>query len=285
MYDLSNHQHAGAQETVRFRPQTVAWWQMLMDSGRRIGRVHRWEAAGHGPGGAVLGLEQHSIDTLVLCLAGTVRIEDGRERLDLAAGDALVLRPGAWHGHPPLRPGALVYQQGVIAGRSDFSLQDHALRVLAGWPEQPAWRLLAAVGAADREDERRVRLRALLAHLRGESAEPLPEAHPAEWAMEYALWQNLHRGDCVARIVAAAGLARAQAYRLFRRRFGCGIATAVRHARLDLARELLSSGMPLAEVVARSGMRGRAVFARACRRRWGVPPSRLGAGLTPRCRR
>lgn len=266
------------QENVRFLPQTVAWWSRLMQAGQKPGRVHRWLAAEHGPAGGDQVLEQHSTDTLALCLSGAMRLEDGRSRLDLGPGDAVVIRPGAWHRHAPLRVGTLVYQQGVLAGRSDFFLADAGLRMFASWPEQPAWRLMAAIGAAGDEDERRRRLRELFAHLATESAGPLPVAHPAMLRMEYALWQNLHRGDCVARIIAAGGLARAQAYRLFRARWGCGLATAVRRSRLSLARELLRDGMPLAEVVARSGIRDRSVFSRAYSRQWGEAPSRTRQG-------
>lgn len=263
------------QETVRFRPQMVAWWSALMAAGSRLGRVHRWEAAGRGPGGEVQGLEQHRTDTLVLCLDGTARLEDGRIRLDLAAGDAVVVRPGAWHRHASLRRGALVYQQGVIAGRSDFILADDRLRVVACWPEQPAWRMLMAVGAAAVEAERRQRLAGLLGQLGGETAEPLPAQHPAILAMEYALWENLHRPDAVARILAASALSRVQAYRLFSRHWGLGIATVVRQARLDLARGLIEGGMAVGEAALRCGIPGRSVLARACRRRWGAPPSQL----------
>lgn len=260
-------------ETVRFRPEVVAWWSSLLALRTRIGRVHRWDAAGRGPGGWVQGMEQHHTDTLVVCLAGTARVVDGRSRLDLAAGDALVIRPGTWHSHADLGPGSAVYQQGIIAGRSDFHLADNRLRVVASWPEQPSWRLLTGLGAADAEPDRRRLLAELVAHLAGESAEPLPAQHPAALAMEFALWNNLHRPDAAARIVAASGLSRVQAYRVFTSRWGTGIAAAVRAARLDLARGLLLGGMPVAEAAARCGIPERTVFARAFRARWGCPPS------------
>ena len=93
--------------------------------------------------------------------------------------------------------------------------------------------------------------------------------------MEYALWENLHRPDAVARILAASALSRVQAYRLFSRHWGLGIATVVRQARLDLARGLIEGGMAVGEAALRCGIPGRSVLARACRRRWGAPPSRL----------
>jgi AraC-like DNA-binding protein len=263
------------QETIRFRPEIVAWWPKLLGAGGRLGRVHRWEAAGRGPAGEVHGLEQHHTDTLVLCLDGTARIEDGRLRLDLAAGDALVLRPGTWHRHARLRRGALVYQQGVIAGRSDFFLADDGLRVIASWPEQPAWSLLAVVGATEDENERRQRLADLLGHLASEIVEPLPVQHPAVQAMEHALWEHLHRPDALRRIFAAAGVSRVQAYRLATRHWGLGVASVLRSARLDLARALIDGGMAVGEAGLRCGIPERSVFARAFRRRWGEAPSRL----------
>jgi AraC-like DNA-binding protein len=244
-----------------------------MAASARLGRVLRWAAAERGPRAGLLGLEQHKTDTLVLCLAGAARIEDGRNRLDLAAGDALVIRPGAWHRHAALRPGALVYRQGVIAGRSDFFLEDPGLSIVAAWPEQPARNLLAAIGEADDEDERRARLRALLAHLAGETATPLPTQHPVALAMEYALWENLHRPDAVARVVQASGLSRVQAWRIFRARFGCGIASAVRRERMQLARVLLGDGLAVGAVAQRCGIADRSVFARAYRRQWGEAPT------------
>lgn len=257
---------------MRFRPQTVAWWQALMAAGGHLGRVHRWEVSSSGHRGELPGLEQHPTDTLVLCLAGRARIEDGSTRVDLAANDAVVVRPGTWHRHAQLRPGALVYLQGVIAGRSDFFLEDAGLRLVASWPEQPSRQLLTSLGDEADEDARRARLRELLAQIAGATAEPLPGQHPAVLAMEYALWQNLHRSDAAARVERASGLSRVQAWRVFRQRFGSGIATVVRRERMELARSLLAGGLAVADVAIRCGIADRNVFTRAYRQRWGRSP-------------
>lgn len=259
----------GMPETIRFRPEIVTWWLVLQAASNRIRRVHRWEAAGRGPDAEVQGLHQHRTDTLVFCLEGTVRIEDGRTRLDLAAGDAIVVRPGTWHRHASLRRGSLVYQQGVIAGRSDFNLADDRLCMAASWPEQPAWSFLQQIGAAEVEADRRAHLAALLDHLGHETAEPLPSQHPAVLAMEYALWENLHRPDVVARIITASGLSRVQAYRVFRGYWQRGIASVVRDARLDLARGFIGGGMTVGEAAVRSGISGRGSLTRGFRKRWG----------------
>ncbi len=261
-------------ETIRFRSETIAWWSALHAAAESLGRVHRWDAVDHGPRDrGAAGMEQHGTETLLLCLAGTARIEDGRTRIDLARGDAVVIGPGAWHSHAPLRAGAIVYQQGVFGGRSDFWLESADLTMVATWPEEPARRYLTTIHGERDEKRRRATLAALLAHLRHESAEPLTTQGSAITAMEMAMWQNLHRTDVIARVVAASGRSRAQAYRLYRAHWGKGIATMVRNARLELARALLTRPLPVSEVAARVGIRERSVFARAYRRRWGKAPS------------
>jgi AraC-like DNA-binding protein len=260
---------------VNFQPQTIAWWTRLMEVGQRLGRVHRWTAAEHGPSPSLMELQQHATDTLVVCLSGTARIVGARCRLDLSAGDALVLRPGAWHHHANLRTGGLVYQQGVFAGFSDFLFASPEMLMFANWPEQPARRMLSAVGTAEMESDRRQHLRSLICHLRTERACSSTGVHPATTAMEMAMWHNLHRPDCLVRVLAASRLGQAQAYRLFRHRWKCGIATLIRQSRLQLAHQLLSDGMTVVNVAERTGIRDRSVFSRAFRRQWGVSPSQL----------
>lgn len=262
-------------EHVQFLPQTIAWWTRLVEVGQRLGRVHRWTAAEHGPSPSSMELQQHATDTLVVCLSGTARIEGARCRLDLSVGDALVLRPGAWHHHANLRPGALMYQQGIFAGYSDFLFASPDMLMFANWPEQPSQRLLCAIGTAETESDRRRHLHTLIDHLRTESASSTSGIHPATTAMELAMWHNLHRPDCLARVLAASRLGQAQAYRLFRIRWKCGIASAIRQSRLRLAHELLSNGMTVDDVANRIGIRDRSVFSRAFRKQWGGSPSQL----------
>lgn len=261
-------------ETIHFRSETIAWWSTLLATGRAIGRVHRWDAISHGPpNGGAANFEQHATATMVLCLVGVSRLEDECTRLDLARGDAVVISPGAWHRHAPLRPGSVTYRQGVIAGRSDFFLESSNLLMIASWPEEPARRYLREIDLEADEERRRSMLAALIMHLSNETARPLPTHGSIAMAMEVALRRNLHRGDVVQRIVEASGRSRAQAYRLFQAHWGVGISSAVRHARLELAHELLLRGLPVIEVAARVGIHERSVFTRAYRRYWKEAPS------------
>jgi AraC-like DNA-binding protein len=162
-----------------------------------------------------------------------------------------------------------------MAGRSDWILHDRRLELVSSVPEQPSWRALEAAVAETDDDRRRDRLRAHLHGLIQERCLPLGAAHPAYPAMELALWNHLHRGDPVAAMVAASGLSRAQAYRVFTACAGLGPAAAVRRARLDLVRRLLAERIPAAAVATRCGFSGIRQMRRLLR---AAPPSAGEAG-------
>ena len=253
-------------ETLQFHPDAVRWWLSLLKIAPHVGACHRWLAKDHRPIMTQESLEQHGTDTLVLCLEGTARIIGASQRCDLAPGESLIIRPGAWHRHAPMRKGSLVYCQGIFVGRSDFYLENHERRIVAAWPEHPARSMLKGIGDEDDRDKRRDLLAELLGHLSGQSVAPLSSSHPSFFAMEFALWQNLHVSDTAQRIVLASGLSRAQAYRVFREQRGVGIATAVRKSRIELGRALLAEGISVAEAAQRCGLEGRGAFARASKK-------------------
>ncbi len=260
-------------ETLQFRPEVFAWWSLLAACPGRLTAVHRWIPREHGLDDPGPGTEQHPTATLVVCLAGATRIEHGRQRLDLQPGQACVVLAGAWHRHARPRPGSILFRQGFIAGRSDFFLEDHRIRFVAAWPEQPSRRLMERI-AAESGAEERVRLLAqLIRQAAAQAVAPLPAGHQAALPMEYALYEHLHRPDAVGRIIAASGLGRARAYRVFQERWGAGLASIVRRERMALGRELLASGLSVQETALRCGIRSAPVFSRIYRRHWGHAPS------------
>lgn len=251
-------------ETVAFRPEIVRWWLSLEATAGRLGSVHRWLAAGHGPGGG--RLHQHHTVTLALCLAGTARLSHPAGVLDLAPGDAVLIEAGAWHHHGALRPGAVAFGQGFMIGRSDWLLQSSDLVLTSSVAAEPSRRLLEGLLAQPSEELRRA---GLAAHLRGFCAEPsspAAAAHPAYPAMERALWDSLHHPDPVAAMVRASRLSRAQAYRVFVACAGIAPAAWVRRERRVLARRLLDEGMAAAAVAERCGFPDRRALRRALRR-------------------
>jgi AraC-like DNA-binding protein len=240
-------------ETVSFRPEMVRWWLNLEAMPSRLGRVHRWPASGHGPGAPVPHLHQHHVTTLVLCLIGVARIEHARRRIDLTAGDAVVVEAGAWHRHATVRAGSVTFGQGFIAGRSDWILTSPDLQLFSSVPEQPSLAALDGLYAADDEDERQRRLADHLRVFTAERSEPIHAPHPAYPAMEMALWTHLHLSNPVEAMVRASGLSRAQAYRVFTACSRTGPALAVRTARCALARRLLKEGSSEAVAAERCG--------------------------------
>ena len=260
-----------ANQSLRFRPEVVDWWLALRALAKHPGRVHRWSAAEHPPAPDQT-LEQHGTVTLIACLRGVCRIEDGRARIDLRAGDVVLVQAGAWHRHVALRAGAVAFAQGFLAGRSDYWLQGDGMQLMAAVPAQPSRKLMEAAIVADDEDERRRRLAALIARVVIEPSEPVTSAHPALIRMELAIWQRMHLPGGAELVLSASGLARAQAYRLFTAHFGTGPAAWLRACRLDLARHLIASGIPVGEAGKRCGFANRRTFARAFQARFGAAP-------------
>lgn len=262
-------------DAARLTPEAIDWWIRLRGLPGRLGRVHRWLATEHPPT-ADSGHSLHAVTTSVICLTGAVRVSAGGQRLDLIPGDAVIIQPGAWHRHEPLRRGSLAFQQGVIQGRSDFWFVTHERQLMGSVPEQPSHRLLDHAAAAADESRRKTILSELIANLVRESVEPLRPVDPAVARMNAVLWRLVGEAGSAEAIIRAAGLGRVQAYRLFTRHHGQPPATVLRNDRLTLARSLLAAGLPVAEVARRCGFASRQAFSRAYRRLFAVAAGRPG---------
>jgi AraC-like DNA-binding protein len=82
------------------------------------------------------------------------------------------------------------------------------------------------------------------------------------------------RGIGVEQVARALGVSRATLFRRFRKRYGLAPKEYLDRVRLEHARELLTQGgCTVREAAARCGYRDAAYFARACRKRFGHPPS------------
>lgn len=246
----------GRTEPVSFCPELIAWWDLLCRWSRDLTVCHRWLAAAHPPPtrGDARALDQRSIPTLALCLAGTVRIEGPGKPCDLLPGEALLIAPGAWHRHAPLRPGSVVYRQGFILGRSDFFLMDGNLHLVATIPAQPSRRIMEEALLEADDEPRRLLLAELLATLPREAARPRAYPHPSVLAMIYAMQNTLHLPNATDAVVRASGMSRAQAYRWFRTAMGAGIATVRKQQRRELAEWLRTEGIPPKEITRRGGL-------------------------------
>jgi AraC-like DNA-binding protein/quercetin dioxygenase-like cupin family protein len=259
----------------KLTPELVDWWIRLRDLPPKIGRVHRWRAIDHPPSQTPKH-HLHAIPTWVVCLAGVVRVSSDDRKIDLSPNDALILEPGVWHHHAPLRKGCLIFQQGVLRHRSDFLFSDGTQQLWAAVPEEPSLRLLTAAANEANEDRRRRIANELVTNLVRETMDPLRPAHPAVMQMEAMLWRLVHAPGGADDIVRAAGIGRAQAYRLFVEHLGTSPAAALLELRLVLARALLSAGLSVSEVATRCGFTSRQTFSRAFARHEGHPPGKPG---------
>lgn len=218
------------------------------------------------------GMHQHSVPTLVGCLAGVVRIATSRCTIDLATHELCVIAPAAWHSHATLRPGSAAFFQGFLYGRSDVVLQGSECNVSGFISEEPSRSLMRRILATAEPHQRLPLARSLIEDFTGSVTEVV-SPHPAVQRMGYRMWAALERDLGAAEVLAASGLGRRQAHRLFVAWFGMPPARAIVHQRLALAEELLREGVSIGDAARACGYLDRRMFTRAWRRLYGHPPS------------
>jgi AraC-like DNA-binding protein/quercetin dioxygenase-like cupin family protein len=262
------HPIAEAHDGDVLDPRERHWSRLLDGLPQHLGRITVWRA---GPEPAGDG-HQHHIPTLVACLEGAVRIVRPDERLDLGAGDVLVVAPGVWHRHVPPRAGSVAFGLGFFGTISDVVFIDHDGLRTGGIPAQPARLLMErALAAADA----RAAVATVIDQVLAEHIQPLARFdHPAMGAMLAAMWGGLHRGVGADDLVRASGLGRSRAFQVFTDAYGMPPQRALEDARLGLAGGLLAAGVAVGETARRCGFADRRAFTRAWKRRHGTPPRR-----------
>lgn len=259
------------------------WWRLVDGLGERLGRVHRWlEGPGAFPKAYAGHLEEfHAVPTIEVCLQGTLRIEKPDARLNLQAGDLLLIAPGVWHRATPMQPGSLRFAQGFLPTCSELLFQASDREWKGRVASEPSRQLMTAACAAGDGALLRTRILALLRNLAQESCTERTFDSPALARMVERLWSRTHRGLTVADLLQASGLSRTHAYRLFTSEYGQTPKAAIAAIRFALADSLLRTGVPVGEVARRCGFPSADTFRRAWRVRHGSPPS---AACAPQAR-
>ncbi len=252
--------------------QQRTWWRRFDELPQTLRRVHVWRtpqaSIPRGAGGI------HPNPTSTICLAGVMRMRCcGGPTLDLVAGDALLIAPGVWHEHLPLRPGCEAFGQGFLMDCSDVCFYAHDRWWGGRLPPDPSRALLEAALATGREDERRMRLRELLAVVAASDVDPADFSAPGLQPMIDRLWSSFHSGLTVDELLRASGLSRSRAYVVFTAGYGATPKAALETMRLWLAAGMLAAGVPVIETAQRCGFTDRGTFTRAWRRRHGTPPA------------
>src|ERR1043165_5660302 len=132
--------HAPDDSPISIDPRVVDLWFTAMQLPTALRSVTVVTGAG-APARRDAG-ETHTVPTLIACLRGVVRIECAGRNLDLTAGEAALIAPGAWHRHAALKAGSACLGQVFMLGRSDM---ERAVPGQAWWlatPEQPSRELL-----------------------------------------------------------------------------------------------------------------------------------------------
>lgn len=241
----------------------------------RLTKVTAWPCdPERAPGGP---WSYHAVPTLVCALDGMIRLEGPRRRIDLQAGEALLLEPACLHRHLPPQGRSMYLGLGVLPAWCDLVLQgSDRLSWSARLPLHPTSTLLEQALLAGAGAARLQATRSVLAQVLGERHEDLALLAPGLWPMVRLLWSCTADSSVdPAAMVAASGLSRAQAYRCFRAGYGITPAEAITSTRLSLAQWLLRRGIAVGEASRRAGFPSRATFTRLWRRRFGTPPSRL----------
>jgi AraC-like DNA-binding protein len=258
-------------------PAVFRLWSRLYQVAEQVTRVHIWRASDERK--QLDQAFQHAVPTSVVCLDGVVRVSSGpRKHLDLHPGEMLVLAPGAWHRHEPLRPGSAAFAQGFLPGWSDIVLTTPSEHLHGGIPAQPCRRMIQELvdlgGEAKHEAERCRRAGELLAQVLSEQVHPPKPMHPALKRMAELVWFHARPGLTAAEVVAASGLGHSQAFAMFKAFFGVGPKQYLTNHRLNVALQLLREGKTIADAAEASGFTSRPDFTRAFRRRYQRPPRR-----------
>src|ERR1043165_8211324 len=106
--------HAPDDSPISIDPRVVDLWFTAMQLPTALRSVTVVTGAG-APARRDAG-ETHTVPTLIACLRGVVRIECAGRNLDLTAGEAALIAPGAWHRHAALKAGSACLGQGFMLG-------------------------------------------------------------------------------------------------------------------------------------------------------------------------
>lgn len=248
-------------------PERLTRWSQFHDlTAHGIRTLHHWRPQDGMEVGLSLPVHQHSVPTLVACLAGQMRVE-GREVLDLQAGDFLLIEPGCWHRHLPYKAGVVRFALGFMAGRCDMMLGDHQGILWGAVDEQPYRRLIDELMDETRVAERLRLVDELIASLAREQVIKVDWIEPGVHKMAIWLWHHLHERLDSQAIIARGGFSRRTGFRLFKQFFGRSPQQEILAQRLALAQHLLRRGFTLAECARRSGFISAAAASQALRQR------------------
>ena len=225
------------------------WVRRVTEVTTHFDVVHRWQGWRDPQGDGHV----HHIPTIVVAVEGRVALRRGRERVVLEQGNCLLIAPGVWHEHLPLRGSSASWEQGLLTAASDIVYREANGYRWGAVPLQPAKRLIESLWHANSGTQHAALLGELLeANLSVEAVDPAAQ-HPAVSRMLQAMWSGLHDGVQAADLVAVSGLSRSQAYSLFTAATGSSPHQALLEARTNLAEGLIQAGLTITAAATSAG--------------------------------
>lgn len=239
--------------------EVLPLWMQLDQCSDTLDTVHRLqpdaERIRHWPGS-----QMHHVPTLVLCLRGQVRlIYERRKRLDLQQGESVIIAPGVFHEHAPLRRGCMMLQQGMTPIHSDFHLQTDDLHFIGQVPLERVAAVFHGIinDRRQRQGEWQEGLRDVchsILHQHSDTTQPVPTAFPRMFSY---FVRHVYEGVSAEDIIAVSGLSRSRAYHIWSDCYGSPLRTAIAEQRLYLAKLLLQTDLSISEIAERCGFSSR----------------------------
>jgi AraC-like DNA-binding protein len=241
---------------VLFDPGRAALWERFVASARQgVKAFYQWTPSDGLSCGSARPAHQHTMPTLMLCLDGQLRVT-GRHSVDLGAGDLLLIEPGCWHEHPPLRPGTNFFALGFLAGRCDMKFCGDGHRLWGAVPDEPCRQQMEALMFAPDAAERLRLVDELLGGIAEQPIAAVDWLQPGVHGMAEWLWLHLHERVDGRAMLAHAGLSRSTGFRLFQRFFGHSPRRELMALRAELAHHLVRRGFMPGDVARRCGLSG-----------------------------
>lgn len=224
---------------------------------------------------------------------GAQRSLSGRGVVEAGAGDLITVNPGEVHDGSPIgdagRTWRMLYFDPSLIAETACDVHEGRMRtcefvhpVLRDDTPVEAFRALyqaLTAPAAERTELRRDETLAVLVDrlLRERPSDDVPAAPAAIRIAREVIDDNPAASVTLAELAHASGLSRYQVVRGFSRAFGLTPHTYLVQRRIDLARHLITGGMPLADAAAASGFADQSHMTRHFVRRFGFPPGALAA--------